>query len=282
MDVVTLFRVLLRRWYVFLPVLFVSAGASVLVVKSIPAQYEVTDGFVMLPPTNAGGNPFLGMSSSLNGIAEAVAKSMTDVNMVRAMHAEGVTGSYSFDVPATDTSILVSASGSDPVAVVKSEQIVAKAFENQVIQAQLREGVDPHAVVRVLQMSSPAIPDRLVKSKVRAAVALGALAVAAAVACTVLFESIVDGRRRRPAPAGPERPDSDRGPDGPSGNGAAGWEAWEGEQDDASAWALAPVNGSAGGQSTAPGPAPGPGSTTTGRHDLGRTDHWRAYGSRHP
>lgn len=88
MDFWATVRVLLRRWYVAVPVLLISLGGTAAVYSSIPTTYESTGTLVLVAPSGGatvgpeeagdGGttNPLLAFDSSLDTTAQIVISSL--------------------------------------------------------------------------------------------------------------------------------------------------------------------------------------------------------------
>jgi hypothetical protein len=93
-------RVLLRRWYVTVSGVAVTVILCLLALNLVPAKQEVTANVLLLPPNPTSPspqgtppNPYLSLGG-LEGIADVVARAMTDRAMAEALEDRGFRGEY--------------------------------------------------------------------------------------------------------------------------------------------------------------------------------------------
>jgi hypothetical protein len=96
MDLGTMLRVMLRRWYVTIPALIVAVALPAAAWTAIAAKYQTTSTISLLNSTAASsanqrtGNPFLAFDSSLTPVADLLARRLSSDQSAADLAARGV------------------------------------------------------------------------------------------------------------------------------------------------------------------------------------------------
>jgi hypothetical protein len=239
MDVLSLLRLVVRRWRVTAPAAVLTLVALVAATRLSSPTYEATGSVVLLsppdapgvdaapgaaPPLDVGQNPFT-RYDDLSVVADIVARVMDSDSRREAFVPQGVTD-YEVVVnqfqrgPVVD----VTASGSSPEEAIHSTETVLTELDTVLAELQLAEGADPEYFITSAPLDPPSSATAVYGSTVR--VAIGTLAVGAlgTLGLAVLSEALA--RRRAVVRGGPDRAASEAaspstGPGDPNGSAAA-------------------------------------------------------------
>lgn len=223
MEAKDLARSLLRRWYVLLVGLLLTAAAVVGVARTMPVTYDASSSVLLLPPDSSvgeEGNPYL----YLGGLGQAVdvlvmrLNSDTVAQPILDRHPD-VTLTVSRDVTTTGPIILVTSSAPDPADGEAAVDEVVAALPAQLADLQSALGVPDGSVITSTPLTEveDAAPNG--KARLRAAIAvLGAGLVLSLLVTSLVDRQLVERRRRRAERlAAPATGPVDEGPvdDGP-------------------------------------------------------------------
>jgi len=207
MDFWKTLLVLLRRWYVTVPVLLLSLGSAAAIFASVPLRYQSHGVVVFTSPVSGPSdsvtmergstNPLLAFDSTLGVAASIVTQSLsTPATLAELLGSSG------------DSIEFATASSSGPfidVIVESADEQRAQALVTTVLERveaeletrQSKLGAPPSSFIVVDPVVPPTAPEPLIGGKMRAAGATLALSLAASLASVYMVESILQGRRRR-------------------------------------------------------------------------------------
>lgn len=209
MDFLTAVKVVVRRWYVALPVLIVAAIVTQNVVQGVPPSFRANGSVIVASPGLPRGtdpsappvavNPLTNLDYTASVVASIVAGLMQDRAVKEELVAQGADPSYTLGTPPNTNAPLlgIEATAESPDKAVETVRLVIQGIQDQLERRQGEAGAPPDTWIRAIVLTSPTEAERQTGGKVRAAVALGALSLAAAVSMAFLAESIAFGRKRR-------------------------------------------------------------------------------------
>ena len=210
MDFWDLTKLLVRRWYVSLPLMLSAlAGTAVLVVNLEP-DHILTTHVVLVPPPGAteetaalqATNPWLSLGSAL---AESAKLSIEGEDVVDGLKDQGLSDTYTVTVnpfsPIIDLEIVGDSAGQ---ATATANRLIG-LLDRNVQQLQETQGAQPGTYTVVRQLPGIKLEESDSKVK-RAAVAVGAAGLLLACALTVMIDAMLRrrsdaGPRSRPPPA---------------------------------------------------------------------------------
>lgn len=216
MDFIKTLLVLLKRWYVALPIFVITVGAASLVYASVPVRYS-SNGTVVLTAPTAGAssgqssaergqtNPLLAFDSSLSITASIIIQSMGTPQVAAELGADK---QNTFEVSSGELG--------GPFIVVKTESASAdraKAMVQQVVD-RVRAELDarqktlkapPSTFIKADQVVPASVPEKLLGGKMRAAGAALALGLFASLGSAFGIESILARRRSQPKVKKPDK-----------------------------------------------------------------------------
>ena len=159
MDLKTVFLIILRRWYVVVPlsvvaVLFaVSSGGN--------PTYNVDSSFLLVSPVAAnadeGSNPLIESRSGLNSVANVAAVVMHSAPRREAVAEAGLSDDYLFTVVNLEPFVTFRVVSEDPDIARESATVLAGLYVDELAEQQLRFGASAGALVRteLLEISAP-------------------------------------------------------------------------------------------------------------------------------
>jgi capsular polysaccharide biosynthesis protein len=222
MDLAEIFRVMRRRWYVLLPGLLLTAvlagGAYATVAKTYSSQSTV----MLLNSEKAtqefDGNPFLSTQTSLTGMADSLARNLNSDTSVSDLREQGATGTTNAKIAdnALGPLMWLTATGTDPDQVLRTDKLLASYAEKRLDQLQDDQSVKTEAKIRMTVIVPPQTPTAAVKSRTEYLVMAVLVGIVISLTATFWAEA-----RARGAGSG-RRHAAGRGTDGGGAAGAAG------------------------------------------------------------
>ncbi|MGW5346858.1 chain length determinant protein [Streptomyces sp. HUAS TT3] len=224
MDLAEIWRVMRRRWYVLLPGLLITAALTTGVYLLVPVEYRSQSTVTLLNSKKAtvafDGNPFLSTQASLTGMADGLARNLNSDDSRADLKAQGLTGTYEAKIAdnAQGPFMWLIVSGTDPAAVLESDQLLTAYAEKRLQEFQAQQQVTPEAMIRMATIVPPQKPEPQTKTRLQYLVMAGALGFVLSLVATFFVEA----RRRTPAGPGRRRaaaPEAEAGTGAQAGTG---------------------------------------------------------------
>jgi len=159
MDLKTVFLVILRRWYVVVPL---SVAAVIFAVNSGGnPTYNVDSSFLLVSPVDVnadeGTNPLIGSRSGLNSVANVAAVVMHSAPRREAVADAGLSDDYLFTVVNLEPFVTFRVVSDNPDIARESATVLAGLYVDELAEQQLRFGASARALVRteLLEISAP-------------------------------------------------------------------------------------------------------------------------------
>ena len=193
-------RILLRRWYVVVAGLVVTAGLCVAAATLVPPHYEVKTSVVLLPgPTTVGkgGNPYLSLGN-LEGVAAILARAMSDGAVTQKLLKQGASKDY---LVATDPTtagpvLLITSDAKTAADSLKTRELILKELPVRLSVLQESAQVPTRSLISLSTLSQDEQPTMVRKSQIRALFLAFALGICTTLGCAALL----DGWLRRKDP----------------------------------------------------------------------------------
>lgn len=189
MDVWRMTVALLRRWYVFLPLLVVTGATVFMVGEGINPEYEVTTTVVLVPGVQPSEfeNPY-GTIDQTNVVLAVV---LDAAGTRQKIADQGLDAEYEV-VPRDRSRImdLTVRNEASEVALATSEAVLAVARE-ELVERQGAVDIPPPAQIGLQVLQPPAVSDVVMAGKVRSMAVVGLVGGALSVLVTVLFDDLV-------------------------------------------------------------------------------------------
>lgn len=208
MDLAEIWRVMRRRWYVLLPGLLLTAALTAERVPAGPGGVPVAEHRDAAELEEGHGGlrrqPFLSTQASLTGMADGLARNLNSDDSKAELKALGVTGVHEAKIAdnALGPYMWLSVVGTDPAAVLKSDEILTAYAEKRLLEFQTQQSVQPEAMIRMTTIVPPQKPEAQTKARLQFLVMAGALGFVLSLVATFFVEA----RRRSP---GKHRPAAD-------------------------------------------------------------------------
>ncbi|WP_028471909.1 hypothetical protein [Nocardioides alkalitolerans] len=201
MDLKDLARSALRRWYVLLVCLLLTAAGALGIARSMPASYDVSSSILLLPPASSvgdEGNPYLYLSGLGQAVDVLVTRLTSDAVAQPVLERHpGVTLTVERDVSTTGPIILVSASGPDAADGESTVAEVVAALPGQLADLQSALDVPDGSVITSTVLTAPEDAAPNTKARTRAATAVVGAGLVLSVLVTALADRVLLDRRRR-------------------------------------------------------------------------------------
>ncbi len=197
MDVWRITVATLRRWYIFLPLLALTAGAVQVVGAGVAPEYEVA-GTALITPGSAPApvpNPYGGEQQA----NVAVAIVLNSAEMRARAQAEGLLPSYEVGTQSRSTIMTVTVRGGDAEQAAETAGFVFGLAVEELEARQSAAGIPPAAQYGLDVLAAPSLMAVAYDGKLQVQAVTGLLGASAALVVAVLFDDIVGLVRRRRA-----------------------------------------------------------------------------------
>lgn len=205
MDLWQVARIILRRFYVFLPI----AVAAFLVASAtsgrINPEYTASASAIVVGPAVAKDvgtgelqpiNPYLNFSGSLSTTAQAIPLLVGSSTNRAQLRSEGLISNYFIGSDNRSPLITITAGGPDPdVAMATVERVVRMATDELQLQ-QERLTVPADSLISLQVLSPAGVPTADTGGRDRVQMVIVAIGLAVAAAASIAFEVLAQRRRR--------------------------------------------------------------------------------------
>jgi capsular polysaccharide biosynthesis protein len=209
-------KVMLRRWYVTVPVLLLTAAAAFLTVQTVRPSYQATANVLLLAPAHGDAapapgqdappaiNPYLHFDKSLKVAADMLATVLNSPRMVEHLAAAGATSSYDVTLPPQQSSwqddspiMRISADDADRDAAEHTVAIIVQQLSYELARRQKAADAPRSTLIQAQVTTPPTVTGKLMGSTMRALGAVGILGVALALGMASMAEAAAATRSRR-------------------------------------------------------------------------------------
>lgn len=204
-DAVDVWRITLaalRRWYVLVPLLGLTALVAVNVGNSVRPEYQATTTFMYVegPQESERPNPF----GSLVGANEIVSIVLNSVETKRALAAAGYTAAYEIQFGSRSSITGISTRADSVENAEGTGSALIEAASGDLVTRQGEAGIPEAAQVTLQVLEPPTVVAAVQNGKLRIQAIIGVIGAAIALLAAVLFDDIVGlvkrtRFRRRPA-----------------------------------------------------------------------------------
>jgi hypothetical protein len=216
-DLWDLTRLMVRRWYVALPLLLLSAVGGIMFVRSVPPDYKAVGDLQMIPPRNTANqdpnrrvnNPWLDLGYAALGNASML-KVTGDPSGLKQLKDAGLSDSVTITIADRTPLLEVEVVGNSAEQATATVREVIKRLNDDISAEQAFYHVESQDTITTLVLKDGSNPDLVTtKSKRILVVAIG-VGLMLTVAGTIAFDAVMRRRSRRqagpdPVRAAPER-----------------------------------------------------------------------------
>jgi hypothetical protein len=195
LDLWSTLRVLLKRWYLTIPLFALSAILAVAVVGTKPADYKANASLLLLAPSGGGNNPYAQFGGSLSAAAEVLATSMNSSTSRQDLQRQGVSANWNLALEGGDAPLLkVETTASTSEAATSSAQIIVETAKQRLASLQSDAGSPASQLFSLSIVDAPDGADAEYGDTVKSGAAL--LLVLLVVSCSIVFAFEALSRRR--------------------------------------------------------------------------------------
>lgn len=197
MDVWAITVAVLRRWYVFLPLLTLTVIAALWVGSRATEQSVATATVVLVPGSESSDveNPYGGIGETAQVLEIVLGSRVAH----EALEEKGLSSDYLVDTRSQSRILDLSVTAATPeISLATAKEVLAMARE-ELSARQEEVGIPEAARVGVEVLRAPAVTDVVADGKLRNMAVVGILGGAASLVVAVLFDDLVGlvVRRRR-------------------------------------------------------------------------------------
>ncbi|MEQ8841235.1 MAG: hypothetical protein RIB98_09655 [Acidimicrobiales bacterium] len=161
MEIRTIVLILLRRWYVAVPIavlaLWFAAGSGGQPTYSVEASFLLVTNPSTTTEDAAASNPIIETPSAVNSVANVAVVVMQTEARRTAVAEAGFSPSYGFSVARDDPFVNLELTDDDPELAIETAAALTRLFVEEMDTQQTRFGADATALVRaeLLEISEP-------------------------------------------------------------------------------------------------------------------------------
>lgn len=207
MDILTAFRIMLRRWYVVASGLIITVLAAIVVMQSISPTYEARGSVLVVSPLPStegsepsivSQNPFARFDASTSVLAGVAVQLMDDISVRERLQEQGAKGDYVVVQENSSAPILtVVVEDKDEDFALESTSIVLNSINAELDARQADAGAPDASRIRSMVISEPTRTTQLVAARIRAGVATLLLGAAASLSLAFVVEGFAQSRKRQ-------------------------------------------------------------------------------------
>lgn len=206
MDLWTIVKVVVRRWYVSFPVMLAAALAAYSITSKVPSSYQVTGSVILSVPNSAvdtpdgrRNNPYLAFSGSLSITAHALVRVLDSPEERRRFAGEGLRRDYVIQTEANFPGIRVAVLGKDGATAIRTAQRLIELIGQRLTTLEDQSGAPPDQRIGIRVLDPPTSATELPPSVARVAAMIGGLGLAAATGLALVLEALARSRKRATA-----------------------------------------------------------------------------------
>lgn len=208
MDFWDVTRLIFRRWYVAVPLLLISAGATVYTATVVKPDYSLTSYLVLLPPTEttvpakgqatpsaAENNPWIQLG--LSSLGQAAVYATQDQTFLDELTAEGHSANFSIAVGYPNPGVTVEVVAGSPKQASESTQLILTRFNDNIRSLQSTRGVADRDMISITQLDKGVNLKQTGGKVKRAILAVAGLGVLLTAGLTIGFDAALRRRGRK-------------------------------------------------------------------------------------
>lgn len=208
MDLVDVFKIALKRWYVVLAILVVGGIAAVLLASSVAPEYTIQTQSILVngstvdqeqstTDSTVSANPYLRLSGNEFTMLSAMTRRVDGAEYRKQIADEGYDGKFVFSAAQEAPVVITDVTASSPQAAADLSERVQQALRDALADLQAEAGATPTSDQIIMKPLTTSDPHEEVGSRNRVLFGMLGVTVAAAIGGAVLVESLVQSRRRR-------------------------------------------------------------------------------------
>lgn len=207
MDLVDVFKIALKRWYVVLAILVVGGTAAVLLASSVAPEYTIQTQSILVNGTTVGQeqsssdsttpvNPYLQFSGSEFTMVSAMTRRVDGAEYRQQIADEGYDGKFVFSAAQEAPVVITDVTASSPQAAADLNDRVQRALKDALSDLQAEVGASNKNEQITMTPLTTSDPHEEVGSRNRVLFGILGVTVAAAIGGAVLVESLAQSRKR--------------------------------------------------------------------------------------
>lgn len=197
MDVWRITVAAVRRWYILLPLLGVTALLAILVGNGVAPEYEARASAMLTPERSltegVAPNPY----GSITSASEAVSIVLNSVDSRNNVAGRGLIGSYEVGTAPRSAILQFTARGEDPDSVVETGNAVFELAADELATRQSDAGLPASSQYTLQVLEPPSVISVVQTGKTRVQAVIVLVGAAGSLLIAVLFDDIIGLLKRR-------------------------------------------------------------------------------------
>jgi hypothetical protein len=195
-------RVLLRRWYVVVAGLLLTAIAATAAIFLVPTDYQASGEMLLLLPADVSSdgvpvNPYLNLPPALSVTASLIAGNVMSKGTQRDIADAGFTSSYSVALsPGAGPLLELSTQDTNQVAALATLHELIRRMSDQLDQIQAEKHVAVNQLIQPTPVNVSSKAEVLPGSKIRALAIIGAVGMLVTLLSAFMLDRVRSKRRR--------------------------------------------------------------------------------------
>jgi capsular polysaccharide biosynthesis protein len=218
MDFGEMFRLLLRRWFVAVPLLLLTLIGTVGTYKVWPTKYQGQVQLTLLSSRNVAsaqgnaGNPYLDFTPAMDAVVDLIARNLSSDQSASQLQALGVTYPYSAGIAANAQGpfLAITVTGRKPAVIMQQLPIIVAFAQQRLAQIQRASSAPKTSLIQLVEIAPPNSPTKVLKTKIELVAAVFVIGVICSFLLTFVANNLLgrrgkQQRRSERAPAAGDR-----------------------------------------------------------------------------
>jgi capsular polysaccharide biosynthesis protein len=205
MDFGEMFRLLLRRWFIAVPLLLITLVGTAGTYKAWPTKYQGQVQLTLLSSRSVAsaqgnaGNPYLDFTPAMDSVVDLIARNLSSDQSASQLQALGVTYPYTAGIAsnAQGPFLAITVTGRKPAVIMQQLPIIVKFAQQRLAEIQRASSAPKNSLIQLILIAPPNSPTKVLKTKIEIVAAVFVIGLI----CSFLFTFIANNilsRRDRP------------------------------------------------------------------------------------
>jgi uncharacterized protein involved in exopolysaccharide biosynthesis len=205
MDFGEMFRLLLRRWFIAVPLLLITLAGTAGIYKAWPTKYQSQVQLTLLSSRSVAsaqgnaGNPYLDFTPAMDAVVDLLSRNLSSDQSATQLQALGVTYPYTAGIAsnAQGPFLAIIVTGHSPAVIMQQLPIIVKFAQQRLAEIQRASSAPKTSLIQLVLIAPPNSPTKVLKTKIELVAAVFVIGLI----CSFLFTFVADNilsRRGKP------------------------------------------------------------------------------------
>lgn len=205
MDFGEMLRVVLRRWYVSVPVLLLTIVATVGMYRVWPTTYQSQIQLTLLDSRNVAsqqgnaGNPYLDFNPSLDAVVDLMGRNLSSDQSASQLKALGMTNPYTAGIAqnAQGPFLAIVVTGHSPAKIIQAMPIIVTFARQRLAEMQKASAAPANSLIQLIPIAPASSPTKVLKTKFEIVAGVAILGLLCAFLLTFISDNVLNQRAAR-------------------------------------------------------------------------------------